>query len=84
MTKVTEKLNEMSDEEVRQVVKIAAMVAAIGPLLLIFSKVVGAVSTALKAFNLFRSGMVAVATGIKKRWRWQVAAFWSWEHKLEG
>lgn len=66
VTKVTEKLNEMSDEEVRQVVKIAAMVAAIGPLLLIFSKVVSAVSTALKAFNLFRSGIVAVATGIKE------------------
>lgn len=66
VTKVTEKLNEMSDEEVRQVVKIAAMVAAIGPLLLIFAKVVSAVSTVLKAFKLFKSGMVAVATGIKE------------------
>lgn len=66
VTKVTEKLNEMSDEEVRQVVKIAAMVAAIGPLLLILAKVVSAVSTVLKAFNLFKSGIVAVAIGIKE------------------
>lgn len=65
-TKVTEKLNEMSNEEVRQAVKIAAMVAAIGPLLLILAKVVSAVSTVLKAFNLFKSGIVAVAIGIKE------------------
>lgn len=66
VTKVTEKLNEMSDEEVQQVVKIAAMIAAIGPLLLVFAKVISAVSTILKAFNLFRSGIVAVATSIKE------------------
>ena len=66
ITKITEKLNEMSDEEAEQVVKIAAMVAAIGPMLLIFSKVVASISTVVKAFGLFGTGVRTVMTSVKE------------------
>ena len=66
ITGITEKLNEMSDEQAQQIVKIAAVVAAIGPMLLIFSKVVATISAAVKAFSLFRSGIGLVATSIKE------------------
>lgn len=45
ITKVVEWLNTLSDEQIQQIVRIAAIVAAIGPLLIIIGKIISAVAT---------------------------------------
>lgn len=69
-----DKLNAMSDEEVQQVIKIAAIVAAIGPLLIIIGKTVigvgslltavgkiqGTVSAAIAGFTAMKTNLVAI------------------------
>ena len=46
-----DKLNGMNDEQKETVVKIAAVVAAIGPMLILFGKVTSTVGTAMKGFS---------------------------------
>lgn len=45
LTVLVEKLNTLSDEQVEQIVKIAAMVAAFGPLLIILGKVITSIGS---------------------------------------
>lgn len=44
ITGIVEKLSQLSDEQINQIVQIAAIVAAIGPVLLIVGKVIGLIS----------------------------------------
>ena len=46
-----DKLNGMNDEQKETVLKIAAVVAAIGPMLILFGKVTSTVGTAMKGFS---------------------------------
>lgn len=48
---MAEKFNSLSDEQKDQVVKIAGIVAAAGPALLIFGKVVGTIGKVVSAFG---------------------------------
>lgn len=58
ITKIVEKLNTMSDEEIQQVVRIAGIVAALGPFLLIVGKVISIIGSVIKIGS-------ALFTGIK-------------------
>ena len=51
LQKMAEKFNSLSDEQKDQVIKIAGIVAAIGPALLIFGKVVGTVGKVVSVFG---------------------------------
>lgn len=51
LQKMAEKFNSLSDEQKDQVVKIAGIVAAAGPALLIFGKVVGTIGKVVSAFG---------------------------------
>lgn len=52
-----DKLNGMNDEQKETVVKIAAVVAAIGPMLILFGKVTSTVGTAMKGFSGLTKGI---------------------------
>jgi TP901 family phage tail tape measure protein len=65
ITKIVEKLNTMSDAEVQQVVKIAAIVAAIGPLLIIVGKVISFISNIISAVSNLGS-VVTTIIGLAK------------------
>ena len=60
---LTDAFNNLSDEQKQQVVKYGLIAAAIGPVLLIISKLVGAVSTIVSAFGKLK-GIGAVFSGI--------------------
>lgn len=51
ITSLVEKLNTLSDEQVEQIVKIAAMVAAFGPLLMVLGKVITSVGSMVQLFS---------------------------------
>lgn len=51
LTKVVEWLNTLSDEQIQHIVKIAAVIAAIGPLLIIIGKVISAIGTIITAIK---------------------------------
>ena len=63
VTQIVEKLNQLSDAQVEQIVQIAAIVAAIGPVLLVLSHLIGMISTISTAISTL-SGMGAVFSGI--------------------
>lgn len=60
---LTDAFNNLSDEQKQQVVKYGLIAAAIGPVLLIISKLVGAVGTIVAAFGKLK-GLGAVFSGI--------------------
>lgn len=71
MRKVTEKLqnlanwiNGLSAEEKEQIVKIAGIVAAIGPLLLVGGKLITGISKVIKIIGLLKPALVAVKAAI--------------------
>lgn len=64
ITGLVEKFNSLSEEEQDQIVKFGLILAAIGPALLIFAKVISVVSTVVKAFKLFGTAMTTVKTSI--------------------
>jgi len=61
VSKVADKFNGLSDAQVNQVMKYAAMAAAVGPLIFSFGKIVTVSGKALKVFNL-----ISKAGGILK------------------
>lgn len=60
-----DKLNNMSDAQKQTIVKIAALAAAIDPLLVVLGTVISKVGTAMKAFASFGKGLVSVASKVK-------------------
>lgn len=60
ITQVVENLNKMSDAEVQQIIQIAGVVAAIGPLLLIMGKLITSVGNLMT----FASGLPALLSSI--------------------
>lgn len=63
--KLADKLNGMSDEQLKAVLKNIAMVASIGPMLIAFGKLVKIVGIVIKVFALVSKagGLIAVITG---------------------
>ena len=59
-----DKLNGMNDEQKETVVKIAAVVAAIGPMLILFGKVTSTVGTAIKGFSGLTKGIAKLGVKI--------------------
>lgn len=59
-----DKLNGMNDEQKETVVKIAAVVAAIGPMLILFGKVTSTVGTAMKGFSGLTKGIAKLGVKI--------------------
>lgn len=65
VTKLADKLNGMSDEQIKAVLKNIALVASIGPMLIVFGKLVKIVGIVIKVFALISKagGFIAVITG---------------------
>lgn len=65
VTKLADKLNGMSDEQIKAVLKNIALVASIGPMLIVFGKLVKIVGIVIKVFALVSKagGFIAVITG---------------------
>lgn len=63
--KLADKLNSMSDEQIKAVLKNIAMVASIGPMLIVFGKLVMMIGTVIKVFAMVSraGGLIAVITG---------------------
>ena len=63
--KLADKLNGMSDEQIKAVLKNIALVASIGPMLIAFGKLVKIVGIVIKVFALVSKagGFIAVITG---------------------
>ena len=59
-----DKLNGMNDEQKETVLKIAAVVAAIGPMLILFGKVTSTVGTAMKGFSRLTKGIAKLGVKI--------------------
>ena len=51
INKIVDKLNTLSDEEIQQIVKVAAIVAALGPVLIIIGKIFTAISTIISILS---------------------------------
>ena len=60
ITKLVEWLNTLSDEQIQMIIKIAAIVAAIGPVLLIVGKLITAISTIIKAVSSIGTAIKAI------------------------
>lgn len=60
-----DKLNGMSDAQRETIIKVLALVAAIGPLLLILGKVISTVGSAMSGFASFGKGIMALGTKMK-------------------
>lgn len=65
ITGLVEKFNNLSDEQQDNIVKWGLILAAIGPVLLILSKVISIVSVAMKAFGLLRTAIVGLTTAFR-------------------
>ena len=63
--KLADKLNGMSDEQLKAILKNVAMVASIGPMLIVFGKLIGIVGTVIKVFMAVSKagGLISVITG---------------------
>lgn len=59
-----DKLNGMNDEQKETVLKIAAVVAAIGPMLILFGKITSTVGTAMKGFSGLTKGIAKLGVKI--------------------
>ncbi|WAX12269.1 minor tail protein [Clostridium phage CS266P4] len=64
ITGLVEKFNNLSDEQQDNIVKWGLILAAIGPTLLILSKVISIVSTVMKAFKLLGTTMTTIKTSV--------------------
>ena len=64
ITGLVEKFNNLSEEEQDQIVKFGLILAAIGPMLLIFAKVISVVSIVMRVFKLFVTTMITIKTSI--------------------
>lgn len=62
ITTWVEKLSQLSDEQIKQIVKIAAVVAAIGPLLMILGKVITIVGSVIKIVSAVGPVITSVTT----------------------
>lgn len=60
ITKWVEKLNTLSDEQIEQIVRVAAVVAALGPLLMIVGKVISIIGTVITVGGKLLAGIKAV------------------------
>lgn len=65
ITGLVEKFNAMSEEQQDLIVKIGLFVAAIGPALLIFAKVIKIVTTVMKVFKILGKTMTAIKTSVE-------------------
>ena len=65
ITGLVERFNSLSEEEQDQIVKFALIIAAIGPVLLILSKVVSIVTTVIKAFKLLKRTMTTTKESVE-------------------
>lgn len=59
-----DKLNGMNDEQKETVLKIAAVVAAIGPMLILFGKIISTIGTAMKGFSGLTKGIAKLGVKI--------------------
>ena len=64
ITGLVEKFNNLSEGEQEQIVKLGLILAAIGPVLLIFAKVISVVTTVMRVFRLLGTTTIAVKTSI--------------------
>lgn len=64
ITRIVEKLNSLSDEQLEQIVRIGAIIAVIGPLLAIIGKVISIVGTIISVGGKLFAGIKAVAAFI--------------------
>ena len=70
ITSIVEKLNQMSDEEAEQILKIAAVAAAIGPLLIALGGIVTTLSSVIGGISFFitmtsaMSSAIAIVAGV--------------------
>lgn len=62
---LVEKFNSLSEEEQEQIVKFGLILAAIGPVLLILSKVITVVTTVMRAFKLLGTTMSTIKTSVE-------------------
>ena len=62
-----DKLNSMNDEQKETVLKIAAVAAAIGPMLILFGKATSTVGAVMKGFSGLTKGVAKL--GVKPRQR---------------
>ena len=65
ITGLVERFNSLSEEQQDQIVKFALILAAIGPVLLILSKVVSIVTTVIKAFKLLKGTMTTIKESVE-------------------
>lgn len=65
ITGLVEKFNSLSDEQQDNIVKWGLILAAIGPTLLILSKVVSIIGTVIKAFKLLKGTMTTIKTSVE-------------------
>lgn len=65
ITGLVEKFNSLSEEEQEQIVKFGLILATIGPVLLILSKVVSIVGTVIKAFKLLKGTMTTIKESVE-------------------
>ena len=64
ITRLVEKLNTLSDEQLEQLVQIAAIVAAVGPVLIIIGKVISIIGTVITVGGKLFAGIKAIVTFI--------------------
>ena len=64
ITGLVEKFNSLSEGEQEQIVKLGLILAAIGPVLLIFAKVISVVTTVMRVFRLLGTTMTAIKTSV--------------------
>ena len=64
ITGLVEKFNNLSEGEQEQIVKLGLILAAIGPVLLIFAKVISVVTTVMRVFRLLGTTMITIKTSI--------------------
>jgi len=61
-----DKLNGMSEAQKKTILKVAALAAAIGPLLVVLGTVISKVGTGMKAFAKLGKGILKVGSAVKK------------------
>lgn len=64
ITGLVEKFNSLSDEQQDNIVKWGLILAAIGPVLLIFAKVISVVTIVMRVFRLLVTTMITIKTSI--------------------
>ena len=64
ITKLVENFNKLSEEEQSQIVKFGLMVAAIGPVLLILSKVISVVKSIIKVIGIVKGVLLPIINAV--------------------